>query len=71
MYAAQMKLGALTCFLDLNGQQIDAPVDDVNSLLNAADKWRSFGWNVQEVDGHDVQALYDAIESAKKVHRQA
>ena len=61
-----MKLGALTCFLDLNGQQIDAPVDDVNSLLNAADKWRSFGWNVQEVDGHDVQALYDAIESAKK-----
>ena len=57
---------ALTCFLDLNGQQIDAPVDDVNSLLNAADKWRSFGWNVQEVDGHDVQALYDAIESAKK-----
>ena len=66
MYAAQMKLGALTCFLDLNGQQIDAPVDDVNSLLNAADKWRSFGWNVQEVDGHDVQALYDAIESAKK-----
>ena len=65
MYAAQMKLGSLTCFLDLNGQQIDASVDEVNSLLDAGEKWRAFGWNVQEVNGHDVQAIYDAVEAAK------
>ena len=65
MYAAQMKLGSLTCFLDLNGQQIDASVDELNSLLDAGEKWRAFGWNVQEVNGHDVQAIYDAVEAAK------
>lgn len=65
MYAAQAKLGSLTCFLDLNGQQIDAPVDQINSMINAAEKWRAFGWNVQEIDGHDIQAIYDAIQEAE------
>ena len=65
MYAAQMKLGSLTCFLDLNGQQIDDCVDNINSMIDAAAKWRAFGWNVQEVDGHDVQQIYDAVEAAK------
>ena len=65
MFAAQMRLGTLTCFLDLNGQQIDAPVDQVNSMIDAAAKWRAFGWNVQEVDGHDFQAIYASIERAK------
>ena len=64
MYAAQMKLGNLVAFHDLNGQQIDAPVDAINSLGDAAAKWRAFGWNVQEIDGHDVQAIYDAVQAA-------
>ena len=66
MFAAQMKLGNLIAFHDINGQQIDAPVDQINSLIDPAAKWRAFGWNVQEIDGHDVQAIYDAIENAKK-----
>ena len=65
MFAAQQKLGALTCFLDLNGQQIDAPVDEVNSMRDPVAKWSAFGWNVQEIDGHDMQAIYDAVEKAK------
>ena len=65
MYAAQMKLDGLTGFLDLNGHQIDGPVNTVNSLINAGDKWRAFGWNVIEIDGHDIEAVYDAIELAK------
>ena len=48
MYAAQAKLGSLTCFLDLNGQQIDAPVDEVNSMIDAAAKWRAFGWTFRK-----------------------
>ena len=66
MFAAQMKLGRLTCFLDLNGQQIDGPVDSVNSMRNAADKWRAFGWNIQEIDGQDMQAIYDALGKAEQ-----
>ena len=63
MYAAQMKLGSLTCFLDLNGQQIDASVDEVNSLLDAGEKWRAFGWNTVTIDGHDMNAILDAIDA--------
>lgn len=66
MYAAQAGLSHLIAALDLNGQQIDGPVDSINSLRNAADKWRAFGWNVQEIDGHDYQQIYDAIEKAKQ-----
>ena len=65
MYAAQMKLGSLTCFLDLNGQQIDASVDEVNSLLDAGEKWRAFGWNVIETDGNDVDAVEKALRQAQ------
>lgn len=65
MYAAQAKLGNLTCFLDLNGQQIDGPVDTVNSMLNAAAKWSAFGWNVQEINGHNLSEIYNAIENSK------
>jgi transketolase len=32
-----------------------------------ADKWRSFGWNVIEVDGHDVQAIVDGLRQARQV----
>ncbi len=65
MYAAQAKLDHLICFLDLNGLQLDGPVDSINSLGDAAAKWRAFGWNVQEISGHDIQAVYDAVEAAK------
>ena len=66
MNAVQAGLSHLIAALDLNGQQIDGPVDSINSLRNAADKWRAFGWNVQEIDGHDYQQIYDAIEKAKR-----
>lgn len=66
MFAAQMKLGSLICFHDLNGQQIDGPVDTINSMSNAPAKWFAFGWNVQEADGHSFTEIYNAIEAAKK-----
>lgn len=66
MFAAQMKLGRLTCFLDRNGQQIDGPVNSINSLRDVTEKWRAFGWNVQEIDGHDLQAIYDALGKAEQ-----
>ena len=62
MYAAHMKLDNLIAFTDYNGQQLDAPIDEINSLEPLVDKWRAFGWNVIDVpDGHDVEAIDAAI----------
>lgn len=68
MYAAQMRLDNLIVFLDDNGLQIDGFLKDINRLESCADKWRAFGWDVQTVDGHDMPALYEAIQNAKERH---
>jgi transketolase len=67
MFAAHYKLDNLTAFVDSNGLQIDGPVSDVMSPLPISDKWRAFNWNVIEIDGHDINAIYDAIQNAKTV----
>lgn len=67
MYAAQKKLDRLIAFTDYNGLQIDGPVDEINSLGDIAAKWRAFGWDVQQVDGHDVAAIRGAIENAHAI----
>lgn len=67
MFAAHHKLDNLTAFVDYNGLQIDGPVREVMSPLPIPDKWRAFGWNVLEIDGHDYHAIYDAIQTAKTV----
>lgn len=65
MYAAHRKLDNLIAFTDCNKMQIDGYVDQVCSLGDLAAKWRSFGWHVQEVDGHDCDAIGKAIDEAK------
>lgn len=65
MLAGHYKLSNVTAFVDYNGLQIDGPVTDVMSPLPLADKWRAFQWNVIEIDGHDIPAIYDAIQQAK------
>ncbi|MBP2651836.1 MAG: cbbT [Firmicutes bacterium] len=67
MFAAHNKLDNLTAFVDNNGLQIDGPVAEVMSPLPIPDKWRAFGWNVIEIDGHDYNAIYQAIQTAKTV----
>ncbi|MBP2655049.1 MAG: cbbT [Firmicutes bacterium] len=67
MFAAHYKLDNLTVFVDNNGLQIDGPVADVMSPLPIPEKWRAFGWNVIEIDGHDYDAIYQAIQTAKTV----
>ena len=65
MLAGHYKLSNVTAFVDYNGLQIDGNVADVMSPLPLADKWRAFQWNVIEIDGHDIPAIYDAIQQAK------
>ncbi|MCB1013823.1 MAG: transketolase [Acidimicrobiales bacterium] len=57
MFAAHHRLGRLVALVDVNGQQALGATADVVSLEPLADRWASFGWEVHEVDGHDVAAL--------------
>lgn len=65
MTAGHYKLDNLIAFVDRNMNQIDGSTEDVMALEPLADKWRAFGWSVQEVDGHDVDAIVAAIDRAK------
>jgi transketolase len=57
MFAAHHRLGALTALIDLNGQQAMGATDEILSLSPMAERWRAFGWDVHEVDGHDHAGL--------------
>ena len=65
MAAAHFKLDKIVVFLDNNGLQTDGAVADIMSLEPLEDKWRSFGWHVQRVDGHDVEQIISAVDLAK------
>lgn len=65
MFAAHYKLDRLTAFVDHNKMQIDGRTDEVMGLGSLFDKWKAFGWFVQEVDGHDMEAMDRAIDAAE------
>ncbi len=67
MAAAHYRLDNITAFLDHNGMQIDGPTGEVMSPEPVADKWRSFGWDVQVIDGHDMGRILEAVEKALAV----
>ncbi len=67
MAAAHYRLDNVTAFLDHNGLQIDGPITEVMSPEPVADKWRAFGWDVQEIDGHDIGQIIKAVEAARQV----
>ena len=59
MFAAHHRLANLIAIVDFNGQQALGYTDDVLSIAPLADRWRAFGWDVHEVDGHDAAAIAD------------
>ena len=52
--------------IDNNGMQIDNYTDQINSLINPAKKWESFGFYAQTINGNDISEIDEAIENAKK-----
>jgi transketolase len=68
MAAAKHRLGNLTAVLDYNGIQQTGAMADVMPTEPIADKWEAFGWHVQEVHGHNVRELLDALDRADEVH---
>jgi transketolase len=67
MEAAHYKLNNLIGIVDCNRLQIDGKVSDVMNVDPLDDKYRSFGWEVIRIDGHDMRQIVDGLERAKKV----
>lgn len=67
MLAAQIELDNLVLFVDSNKMQLDGSVDSINNLENWEAKFEAFNWNVIRVDGHDINALGDAVQAADKM----
>ncbi len=65
MAAPQFKLNKLIAFTDYNKMQIDGFTKDVMDLGAIEEKWKSFGWFTQRVDGHDFDKLSHAIDMAR------
>ena len=66
MFAAHYKLDKLTAFVDHNRMQIDGTTDEIMGLGSLAAKWQAFGWFVQQVNGHDMQAMDTALDNAER-----
>lgn len=67
LFAAHQKLDKLIAFVDYNKQQLDGYIKDINDLGDIHAKFESFGWHSQEIDGHNLEEIYEAICNAKAV----
>lgn len=67
MFAGKYKLSQLVGFVDRNNIQIDGTTEDVMPLEDLRGKWESFGWHVQEVDGHNIESIIDAASMARAI----
>ena len=65
MSASKNKLDNLCAIVDYNTLQIDGNIEEVAGLIDIKEKFESFGFNVIEVNGHDIEALIHAFNSAK------
>lgn len=63
MYAGHRKLGNLMAIVDRNRLQQGAGTEDTNSLDPLADKWRAFGWDTYELNGHNFEELLKVMEA--------
>ena len=66
MSASHYKLDNIVAFLDYNGLQIDGKTEDVMNIGPIVDKFKAFGWNVIEIDGHDFDQIFAALDMAKE-----
>ncbi len=65
--AASHKLDNMIAFVDRNGWQSGGSVEDVIGSNNIKDRFEAFQWDVQEIDGHDIDAIREAVDKAKAV----
>ena len=66
--ASHQDLDHFFCFVDWNKKQLDGSLECINAPLDIEEKFRAFGFNTVTVKGYDTEAIYNAIQSGKKVH---
>lgn len=66
MHAPHRKLNNLTAIIDRNHLQIDGTTEKIKNIEPLADKLKAFNWEVIEIDGHNVEEIYEALEKSKK-----
>jgi transketolase len=71
MAAAHFKAGNLVAILDYNKYQETGPISRELALEPLADKWRSFGWNVHEVNGHDLEEILETLVLVQQLEATA
>jgi len=64
MTAPQHKLDNVCAMVDYNRVQLDGPISEIKELHPLTDKWKSFNWNVIEIDGHNIEEVMKAYEEA-------
>jgi len=67
MFASKYNLGNMIGIVDRNNIQIGGSTEDVMPLEDLQGKWRSFGWHVQEIDGHNMESICEAVSMARAV----
>ncbi len=67
MAAGHYKLDNVVAIIDHNKLQIDGPVAEVMSPDPIGDKWRAFGWHVEEIDGHNFAEIIQALNKAREI----
>ena len=68
MTAAKYRLANLTAIVDFNDVQLDGPVHEIMPMEPFADKWRAFNWAVQEIHGHNMRQILEALDTAEDIH---
>lgn len=69
MAANKFKLSNLTLFVDRNKIQIDGPTEEVMPLDPLMEKYKAFGWNVLEVNGHNFEEIITATDEARSYYQ--
>jgi len=67
MYAAGNKVDNIIATIDYNHKQIDGDIDDVLPMGDLSKKWQAFGWEVLEMDGHNISEIIDTLAQAKSM----
>lgn len=67
MYAAANKVDNLIATVDYNHKQIDGDLDDVLPMGDLSKKWQAFGWEVLEMDGHNIPEVIETLQKAKEL----
>jgi len=68
MVAGKYRLSNLTAILDYNDVQLDGPVHEIMPLEPMVEKWRSFNFEVIEINGHNMREVLDSLDMALEVH---